>query len=159
MIEEQAVVVSVDKGFVLVETSSTAGCGSCKSAASCGAGLASSLFGRRDRALHIRNTVDARTGDTVTIGLNRLALIIASLMIYVLPLLMLIAGAIIGEWLATALAYNKLIDIFSIIGGLAFAALAFILSRRVLNSGVMGRLIQPVLLQRGEAVQGLPDPE
>jgi sigma-E factor negative regulatory protein RseC len=148
MIEEQAIVVSVDKGFVNVETSSTSGCGSCQSSASCGAGLVSSLFGRKSRTLRIRNTVNARKGDTVTIGLNRLALVVASLMIYLLPLLMLIAGAITaitGEWLATALALN-VIDLFSIIGGLAFAVLAFILSRRVLSTGAMDRMIQPVLL-------------
>ena len=145
MIEEQAIVVSVDKGFVNVETSSTSGCGSCQSAASCGAGLVSSLFGGKSRTLRIRNTVNARKGDTVTIGLNRLALVVASLMIYLLPLLMLIVGAITGEWLATMLAFN-LIDLFSIIGGLAFAVLAFILNRRVLSTGVMDRMIQPVLL-------------
>ena len=149
MIEEQAVVVSADKGFVSVETSSSTGCGSCQSSASCGTGLLSTLFGGKSRTLRIRNTVDAQTGDTVTIGLNRLALVIASLMIYVLPLLMLITGAIIGEWLATVLEFN-VVELFSITGGLAFAVLAFILSRRVLNANAMDRLIQPVLLGRLE---------
>lgn len=44
-----------------------------------------------------KNSINARPGDHVTIGLNRMALVPSSLMTYLLPLLMLIPDVITGE--------------------------------------------------------------
>lgn len=147
MIEEQAVVVSADEDFVQVEARSMGGCGACQHATSCGTGLISSLFGRRTTSLRIKNTLHAEPGDMVTVGLNRLAMVIGSLMIYLVPLLMLLTGAMLGEWLATRVAPGYA-ELFSITSGLVFAVIAFLFSRRVLNSATMARMFQPVLLQR-----------
>ena len=148
MIKEQAYVVSVDDEFVQIETRLEGGCGSCQSSGVCGTGIVASLFGKQPRLLRLRNTIGAKAGDTVTVGLNRFALVTASLMIYLLPLIMLVLGAIVGEWLAEVIAPES-IELFSITGGLVFAVSAFIFNRRILNGSAMIRLFQPVLLQHG----------
>ena len=145
MIEEQAVVDSAEDGYAYVRTAGSDPCGGCSNKAGCGTGLAASLFGVKPRLLRVRNTHGVKPGDVVTIGLNRTALMIGSLLIYFLPLLMLIVGAIAGESMAVSLSRGAA-ELLSVVCGLAFAGLAFIFSRRILKSGSMERLFQPVLL-------------
>ncbi len=145
MIEQQAVVSSVDSNFAYVEATPDNACGNCSGKSGCGTGLAATLLRGKPRLLKVRNTQGVRKGDLVTIGLNRTALMMGSLLVYFLPLVMLILGAIAGESLAAAVLPTAN-DLLSIIGGLVFAILAFIFSRRVLNSGSLERLFQPVLI-------------
>lgn len=145
MIEEQAVVLSVEREYIRVEARASGGCNSCQSAGTCSTGLLSSLFSAKPGHLRVRNTVGARVGDTVTIGLDRLAMVVASLLTYLLPLLMLMAGAIIGESVAKAYA-SHYSDLFSIAFGIAFVAITFIFNRRIMNTGAMARMLQPRLL-------------
>ena len=83
----------------------------------------------------------------MTIGLNRMALVLSSLMIYLLPLLMLILGAITGE----AFAYRAGIEngeFVSILSGLGSALLTFIVVSRIVRSSYFSTLFQPVVLDR-----------
>lgn len=145
MIEQQAVVSSTDTDFAYVEATPDNACGSCSGKSGCGTGLAAALFRGKPRLLKVRNTEGVRKGDLVTIGLNRTALMMGSLLVYLLPLVMLIIGAIAGESLA-AVVLPAASDLLSVMGGLVFAVLAFIFSRRVLKSGSLERLFQPVLI-------------
>jgi len=147
MIEEHAVVVEIDRDYAEVESKGASGCCGCGSASTCGTGLLASMFRPRPGHLRVLNTVGAKTGDVVVIGLDRMAMVIASLMTYLAPLLMLIVGAVVGEALGEAY-LPQAGETLSIVSGLAFAAAAFIFNHRIMNTGVMQRLLQPRMLDR-----------
>jgi sigma-E factor negative regulatory protein RseC len=94
IIEEPGVIVSLDGNYASVAPLSHTGCQSCASSGSCGTSLLAPLFGSKKRLLVAENTINARPGDEITIGLNRTALVVASLMVYLLPLVVLILAAV-----------------------------------------------------------------
>ena len=100
MLEEKGIVLSVSGQTAEVAPESKAACGSCSAKAGCGTSLLADLFPQRKRALMASNPVHAQVGDRVVIGLDENALQLASLLIYLVPLLGLIGGAILGAWLS-----------------------------------------------------------
>ena len=96
MVEEQAVVVALEDGYAMIEPKAATGCQSCSASSTCGTGILASIFGKRSRKLRAVNSIDARCGDEVMVGLDRTALVLASVMVYLLPLLMLVLGAILA---------------------------------------------------------------
>lgn len=97
MIEEQATVVSVDGEMAELAIARRNACGSCTAKGGCGTSLLSSLFPQRQLRLRLANTVGARPGDRVVLGLDEGQLQRGSLLLYAVPLLGLLLGAIGGE--------------------------------------------------------------
>ena len=98
MIEEQAQVLSVDKDQAIIEIFHQSACGSCSQQGSCGTSSLSQLFGKRPTQFDIQvpqNTL--KQGDVIVIGLNDLAYLKASMLIYFLPLLSLFIAALIAD--------------------------------------------------------------
>jgi sigma-E factor negative regulatory protein RseC len=61
--------------------------------------LASATSGRANQVL-VSNHLNARVGDEVTVAIEESALLSASLLVYALPLVLMILGAVIGQqWL------------------------------------------------------------
>jgi sigma-E factor negative regulatory protein RseC len=147
MLEEKARVVSVDSGYATIESIGTAGCGGCSASASCGTASLASLFGRRSRRLRVLNDIGALPGDQVIVHLNSSAMLLASMLIYLLPLLMLLAGAIFGEWLAKVMGLENS-EIVAISIALTAALLAFRISRMAITSPRFSSLLRPVLHSR-----------
>lgn len=105
MIEEQARVVAVAGDMAEVATLRHSACGHCAAKNGCGTSLLAAWFPQRELTFRLRNPVDARVGDTVVIGLNEDALQRSSLLLYGLPLIGLLGGAIVGERSFAALAW------------------------------------------------------
>jgi sigma-E factor negative regulatory protein RseC len=147
IVEEQGVIVSLDGNYASVAPLAQSDCQSCASSGSCGTTLLSPLFANKKRVLVAENTINARPGDEVIIGLNRTALVIASLMVYLLPLLVLVLAAVAGEALAQAsgLEDGELIAIFS---GLGAAWLTFIFVSRIIRSALFSAYFEPILIDR-----------
>ena len=97
MIEERASVVAVEDGIAEVATLQRSACGSCNAKAGCGTSILAAWFPQRKLTFRLPNTVSARAGDTVVVGLDEASLQRASAMLYGLPLLGLLAGAMLGE--------------------------------------------------------------
>ncbi len=97
MIEEQAKVVAVDADCAEILIHKQPACGSCSASRGCGTSLLASWLPRRRLTFRVKNRVNARPGDTVVLGLDETALQKGSLMLYALPLVGLITGAITGE--------------------------------------------------------------
>ncbi len=97
IIKETAVVVSVDGDYAWVEAKAKSGCGSCEVNQSCGTGLLSQLFGRRAFHHRIRNTLNVKPGDTVVVAIPQGGLLLASLVIYSVPLIALIITALLAD--------------------------------------------------------------
>lgn len=103
MIEENAVVVAVEGDDAWVETSRRSSCGGCAAKQGCGTGALSQVLGRRNQRLRVKNPISAAAGDSVVLGITESALIKGSLAVYLLPLLALMAGGLLGESMAPQL--------------------------------------------------------
>ncbi len=94
-----AVVVEVSGAEAWVEVPGrAAACGSCKTTDACQEGLLGLSAG--PRRYRLENRIGARVGDRVQLAVAEGTLWRAALASYVLPLLLAIAGAVIGQWLA-----------------------------------------------------------
>jgi sigma-E factor negative regulatory protein RseC len=129
MLEEEGVVLAVSGDMAEVLATKKSACGGCAARSGCGTSLVESLFPQRSRAFHARNEAAAKEGDLVIIGLDESALQIASLLVYLVPLLGLITGAIGGSWLGTQPA-GGYAEAFSILGGVGGFFLSLLLVRR-----------------------------
>lgn len=99
MLEEQAVVVKVTQGSVWVETCRQSACQSCSSRSTCGHSLLSKMSSDKTRRLQVSTDQSFQVGDQVVLGLDEQAFLAGSALVYLLPLLTLIAGALAGEYL------------------------------------------------------------
>jgi len=99
VIRETGQVVSVDGNMVTVATSLKQGCGGCQQQNHCGAGLLSKAFPQRQRNLQFPMTKPPSPGAEVEVLLPESVMLKFSLMLYLLPLLALLAGAGVTRWL------------------------------------------------------------
>ncbi|SEP99762.1 sigma-E factor negative regulatory protein RseC [Ectothiorhodospira magna] len=118
MIEETARVIAVDEpGFAWVETERKTACGTCSVNKGCGTSVIAKLFGQRRTQVRVIDPVGVTLGDEVIIGLEESALVRGSLAIYILPLVCLLIGAALGQWLWAG--YGELPVVLAGLAGLA----------------------------------------
>lgn len=96
MLEQNGHVVAIEGDEALVETSRQSSCGSCE-AKGCGTGSLSQVLGRKTQQLRVKNPVAAKPGEAVVLGLSESALIRGSLAVYMVPLVALLGGGLLGE--------------------------------------------------------------
>jgi sigma-E factor negative regulatory protein RseC len=100
MIYEQGRVVALEDHWAWVETRQNTACGACSAKAGCGQGVLNSLFsGKRhyirvdirslNQAVHLHDQVELAIAENVMLK--------GSFWVYVLPLLMMIAGAVAAQ--------------------------------------------------------------
>jgi len=97
MIEENALVVASDGNRVWVEVQKQSSCGHCAANKSCGNSMLENMFGNRSKVLRVSSDIDVNVGDEVVIGVNENAVLKGSFLVYALPLIMIVAFALIGE--------------------------------------------------------------
>jgi len=98
-IREQGVVVALVTGGVVVETQRQTGCQSCASRGGCGINLMQKALNRKSHQVRVATELTLGLGDRVQLVLPASALVQASLLMYVLPLLGLMIGALAGQLL------------------------------------------------------------
>ncbi|MEJ2622242.1 MAG: SoxR reducing system RseC family protein [Candidatus Thiodiazotropha sp.] len=151
MIEETATVVRIDDGYAFVETQKRAACGSCQSQGSCSTTVLSGLFKRRYSHLKVLNTVSAKPGEQVVIGLHEQALIKLSMLAYLLPLFSMIVLAIVAQYLIDSLtAYRG--ELPQVIGGLLGLIGGFFLLRLLATKNRHDPAYQAVMLRHADRV-------
>jgi positive regulator of sigma E activity len=117
----EAVVVAAEGGEVWVEVPERAPtCGSCKTVDACQTGLLG--LGTGPRRYRLENRIGARVGDHVQLTVADGTVWRASLVSYVLPLLLAIGGAAIGQYAAG--------DVGAVTGMLAGLGCGLVLLRR-----------------------------
>ena len=121
MIEERGRIVKVDDGFVWVEALRKSTCGSCQAQNSCGEGILNRLKSSRSHAyIRASNRYPVTEGDEVTIALPEEAVVSASLLVYLFPLLLLLAGAAIGAGLELAEPLVIVLSLTGLLSGFGF---------------------------------------
>jgi len=95
--QEEGRVVEVRGGLALVEAVQSDACASCGARDACHA-----LGGDRQRVVRALNPVGAAVGDRVLMTMPRRAVLGASFLVYMVPVLALLVGAVVGQRLGPA---------------------------------------------------------
>ncbi len=146
MIEEQAVVVGIEQDQAMLEIVRKTPCGLCGQTRGCGVSVFGKLLGHRESVFRAANPSNARIGDHVVVGVDEKALLASSMMVYGVPLLMLLAGAITGNFLAPSGG-----DIWPLAGAaVGLVAGVVWLKVHAMGRGLDGRY-RPVILRTAES--------
>jgi sigma-E factor negative regulatory protein RseC len=97
MLEETAQVIRVEGDTVWVETQRRSTCSGCAAEKGCGTATLSKVLGNRRNVVRVLADMPLRVGDQVVIGIREQALVRGSLAVYAVPILLLLAGALLGE--------------------------------------------------------------
>lgn len=100
MIKEQGLVVKAEQGFIWVETQVTSTCQTCNAKANCGTSTIASAMTSKTVINRAENQLGACVGDRVEIGIPEQSLVSGAFWVYILPLLVAILFASLGQlWL------------------------------------------------------------
>lgn len=146
MIEERGAVVAVEDGHAWVETRRRSTCQSCTVSKGCGTGLLAHASKGRSLRVRVLDPLGLQPGDTVVLALAEDALLRGSLAVYLLPLLSLLAGVVLGDRVAMPLGLAA--DGGALLFGAAGFALGLAWVRRFGNRVRMDRRYQPIVLRR-----------
>lgn len=114
---EKGEVISVSNGTALVKTSRTEACKACASRKSC-------QTSGQEMEVEAINLADAREGDTVIMSLQTSSLLKISFLLYILPVILLIVGAVAGGRVGAAYGVNE--SAAAAAGGFLLFIIAFI---------------------------------
>lgn len=147
MIEQTAVVVSVDSGHAwIMPQQRGGGCGSCAGKTGCAASASAFDFWHKEpQKMRVLNPLYARPGDTVVVGMQGNALVLYSALAYLLPLLGLIVAAIIGQGVFTWL--GLLPEVGAVLSGLAGLLGGLRLANVLCARSFTSEAFQPVILR------------
>lgn len=146
MIEETALILSCDGEYADIETKPQASCGGCASSGVCGTGVFSKVFGNRKTVVRIVNSIKAKPGDQIVIGLQESALSRVSVVFYLVPILSMILFALFGQEMAIRFGYPSL-DPFAILGGAVGLFSGLWLVRKFSKKVQQDSRYQPVMLR------------
>lgn len=127
MLETRAIVVQVDGQYAFVLANQGNGCGQCDGKG-CGTGKLSQLFCGKPRQFRVDNPANASVGDEVIVSVAEGAVLRGIGLVYLLPLLLLAAGAMLGSLLA---AQAEQRDIYAAVGALSGLVAGFVFAKWV----------------------------
>jgi sigma-E factor negative regulatory protein RseC len=120
--------VAVQGGSVDIRLGGTTGCASCDAGKGCGAGVFGRLLKRKPVVIRLENTVHARPGQPVMVGIPETLFLRLVTRLYLLPVLAGVAGSAAGYALASAASMGSAgLDAVTLLCGVA-AGLAAIFS-------------------------------
>lgn len=127
MMEMRAIVIQVLGEDASVQPIGTGGCGHCDSEGGCGSGTLAKMFcSNKPRQFKVRNEVSAKVGDEIQVSIPDGVLLRGALKMYILPLILLLAGGIAGVGLSGETALR---DAYAVAGAATGLLLGFIMAR------------------------------
>jgi sigma-E factor negative regulatory protein RseC len=121
MATEKGIVTKIDSTTAWVKTTKTDACEACSARNSCNA-----MGGGKEMEVEVINYAGAKVGDKVVLSFETSPLLKATFLIYVLPILVMIAGAFIGQKMAPLFSFDP--SILSAISAFLFLGLTVIFS-------------------------------
>jgi sigma-E factor negative regulatory protein RseC len=123
MIEEQALVLSEAKhGYVNVKIHRQSACESCQLKSGCGQSALTKMSSNKCIEFSVLNTINAKPGDIVFLSISEQGLLSASLLMFMMPLLAMLAMSVFTKsflaWPDGAVAISGLV---SLLLGFAYA--------------------------------------
>jgi sigma-E factor negative regulatory protein RseC len=116
VLKRTGVVKAVQGRMALVMTRKEPECESCKAKDAC----FSLGGGGANTEVRVLNTAGADVGDIVTIGIRGSSLVKVSFLVYLLPILALVGGVVVGYWLSGLISVDENI-LVGVFGLLAFS--------------------------------------
>jgi sigma-E factor negative regulatory protein RseC len=142
MLETRAIVIRLEGEDALVEAIQGGGCGQCDSEKGCGSGKLSQLFSTQPRRFRVHNEAQAQPGTEVQISVAEGVLLRSALLMYVLPLLLMVAaGALAGQLAREPAAADGYAALGALLGLLA----GFLLARLVAARQHSAAVARPVI--------------
>ena len=141
MIEETALVLEVRDQQALLQTQRKSACQSCSVKSGCGTSTLAKVVGNRSSQFIVDNTLDLHAGEQVVVAIDENALVQGSLLIYLLPLVFMLASGIFAELF---FAIELVTILFSITGFI----LSLFIVHYTLPRSTLNKTIQPHLLRR-----------
>ncbi len=138
---EKGVVTKIDPenpAVAWVTTTRTSSCEHCASRDLC-----QEKDGRKEMEVQADNGVGARLGDNVVITLESAALLKASFLMYVFPIMVMILGAVIGDRMAPQWGLDP--TLCSVISGFIFFGLAILAVRWRSNKMARNNIYRPTI--------------
>ena len=152
MIEQTAVVTDVSEDFARVRVYRQSTCGGCQAKSACGTSTFAKVLGNNFSEVTVLNSIHAEIDDVVKIGLRESVMLQSALLVYVFPLFMLFAGALLLEsinlWLVIDMGQLPII-----IGGLSGLIIAFFLIRKIMHKRTHDERYQPVILGKASLTE------
>lgn len=128
MITESGKVVAITESQAWVQTIRASACQSCSARHGCGQRALASATGGRANQIRVANRLGAQVGDDVVLAIEEAALLRASVLVYAVPLLLMIAGAVVGhQWSGGQ-------DLAAVLGAAAGMGVGFFAARRLQHS-------------------------
>jgi sigma-E factor negative regulatory protein RseC len=149
MIEETARVIAIDNNQLLLEAETRAACNACAAKQGCGTSVLSKWIGRKFTRFQVPNTVNARVGDEVVVGLAEEAMLKGSVFVYLLPLLSMIGSALLADGLISTDAASR--DLLVVVSAVAGFVLMLFISRWFLSTNSNRGRLTPVVLRKNIA--------
>lgn len=162
MIEESGIVVAIDGGYARVRTERRSVCGGCAAHGACGTSLIERFFGRRSIEVLALNQAHAAVGDRVVLGISEEGLLSASLAVYLVPVVGLVGGALLGDAVSGGLDAGRTADLAGLLGAALGLSLALWWLRGYSSASRQRpehRAVVVSRLGRGVPVGILPGPE
>ena len=100
MIEEFAVVTQRFDDHVMLEIERRTACGLCGQKRGCGNATWGRLLGHESHEFAAENAINANVGDSVVVGIDERVVLSSAFYLYVVPLLTMLAGAVLADVLA-----------------------------------------------------------
>ncbi|UOG91675.1 MAG: SoxR reducing system RseC family protein [Candidatus Thiothrix sulfatifontis] len=146
MIEQTAVVVSVDSGYAwILPQQKSGGCSGCATKTTCSTSSPFEFLNKEPQKMRVLNPSYARPGDNVVVGVQGEALVAYSLLTYMLPLIGLILMAVIGRELLALIGITS--EWAAIFSGLAGLLGGLRLANLVAARSFQSNHFQPVILR------------
>jgi sigma-E factor negative regulatory protein RseC len=147
MIEERAVILTLDNvsgnnfnQTATLEIERKTACGLCGQTRGCGNSIWGKLFAHQSTAFKAQNSINAKVGDSVIVGINEKALLKSAMLLYLLPLATMLIGAILAKQFITT-------ELSAMLGAAAGLGLGFLWVKGHTLSSSYFRLQQPVILR------------
>jgi sigma-E factor negative regulatory protein RseC len=150
MLEETATVLETAQGKARVTAERKSSCGHCSANQTCGTSVLSKYVGKRSMDMWVKDPLGVQPGDEVLIRMEEGGLLMGSLAVYLLPLLLLIGFALLGDSMAGNLDWNREATAitFAVIG----AFISYLWLQRFNRRIAASDRYRPVIVERVTAV-------
>lgn len=138
--------MSVEGDQLFLEAETRSSCQGCEVKSGCGTSVLSKWVGKKFTRFQAKNTIDARVGDQVVVGLSETALLRGSFSIYLIPLLGMIIVAVLADLLLPPNVGAR--DLFITLSAFAGFGVALGLCRVYLANEQYKQELTPVVLRK-----------
>ncbi len=145
MIEESAIILTLaqatdSQSVATLEVVRKKACGLCGQTRGCGNAIWGKLFAHKQASFKAENNINAQVGDHVIVGIDERAVMKSALYLYVVPLVTMLAGAILASQIVRS-------DLVAIVGAIVGLVGGFVWVKGHASGHAYYKMHQPTILR------------